>query len=275
MNLVKQVTERSSNLLSLHAEQSGSDEWGNYVINAGFASVVPGSDYPPCPHPKDHHFKWENGRTLPNYCFLYITQGAGELEFSPGDSRPISSGDLVVLHANAWHRYRPAPDTGWQEYWLEFAGDHAARLMKPLDSAPNAPVTHIGIHQPLLSLYTEALDLLRNEPPAYQLMLGALATQIIARTVSAMKTDSYNGRPVESVIREAKRLLASQPTQHKRLDRFAEQLNLSYTNFRRLFKAETGYSPPPVCLGSPTAPFHRPFETNRNTCGSDCRRLWF
>lgn len=219
------------------------EEWGAYVVNAGFMSVVPGSVYPPCKHPKDHHFTWENGRVLPNYCFLYITRGGGVMESHPGGSKPVSSGDLIVLHPNVWHRYRPLPETGWDEYWLEFAGDYATRLMKCAKFRPEAPVIHVGYQEPILSLFTEALEVLRNEPPAYQHILGALSTQVIAKILSAMKSDCHQGKPVNSVIREAKQLLASHPAQHKRLDQFAVQLNMSYSSFRRLFKAETGFSP--------------------------------
>jgi AraC-like DNA-binding protein len=49
--------------------------------------------------------------------------------------------------------------------------------------------------------------------------------------------------PVHSVIREAKQLLANHPAQHRRLDQFAAKLHMSYSSFRRLFKAETGFSP--------------------------------
>ena len=219
------------------------EEWGACVVNAGFTSVVPGSPYPPCKHPKDHHFTWEKGRVLPNYCFLYVTRGGGVMESTSGGCKSVSAGDLIVLHPNVWHRYRPLPETGWDEYWLEFAGDHASRVMKSARFKPEAPVLRIGYQEPILALFLEALELLRTEPPAYQLLLSALPAQVIAKILSAMKSDHHQGRPVNRVIREAKQLLASHPAQYKRLDQFAVKLNMSYSSFRRLFKAETGFSP--------------------------------
>ncbi len=53
----------------------------------------------------------------------------------------------------------------------------------------------------------------------------------------------YAGQPVGEVIRQAKELLTHQAGKHHRLEEFADQLNLSYTSFRRLFKAQTGFSP--------------------------------
>lgn len=219
------------------------EEWGAYVVNAGFMSVATGSIYPPCEHPEDHQFSWDKGRVLPNYCLLYITRGGGVVESNPGGSRRVFLGDLIVLHPNVWHRYRPLAETGWDEYWLEFAGDYAARLMSFAEFQPETPVIHIGYQEPILLHFKEALELLRNEPPAYQHILGALAMQIIAKILSATKSNCHQGKPVNSAIREAKKLLASHPGQHKRLDKFAVQLNMSYSSFRRLFKVETGFSP--------------------------------
>jgi len=219
------------------------EAWGACVVNAGFASVKPGSPYPPCVHPKDHHFTWEKGRVLPNYCLIYITRGSGILETHPGNMSSISAGDVIILHPHVWHRYRPLPQTGWDEYWIEFVGNQALRVMKIAGFKPEIPVVSIGYQEPVMSLFMEALELLRKEPPAYQQILGALTLQIIARMLSAMRSERQEGKPVNAVIREAKQLLATHPTEHKRLDQFATQLNMSYSSFRRLFKIETGYSP--------------------------------
>jgi AraC-like DNA-binding protein len=87
------------------------------------------------------------------------------------------------------------------------------------------------------------IDVLSQERPGMDLILGALAVEVIAEILSVMKRGQEGGRPVATVIREAKNLLAQGHVNPKHMQDFAERLNMSYSAFRRLFKAETGYSP--------------------------------
>ncbi len=217
--------------------------WGAYILDAGFALVPPRSPYPPCQHPASHHFSWEFGRTLHSFQFLYITRGGGVFESSHCVSKPIKAGDLFIVFPEVWHRYRPNAETGWDEYWVEFDGDYVRRLMLHTVFKPEEPVLSIGMQQPLLQLFMDAVETIRCQPAEYQYLLGALAAQIIARTLSATKQQSYEGRPVDQVIREAKELLSRVNTTTVPLEHFADQLHMSYSAFRRLFKTQTGFSP--------------------------------
>lgn len=216
---------------------------GAYVPNAGFTVVPPHVPYPPYEHPPDHYFTWQRGRTLPTYQFVYITRGAGVFDSKPTGNRPVRAGDLMILFPQVWHRYRPVTETGWDEYWLEFDGDYIRRLMAREEFSPEQPVQHLGVRDEILELFLKAIGLLRNEPPEYQLLLGTLATHTVAHVLSALRQRSHEDRSVAEVIREAKRWLVSEPAQAENLDQLASRLNLSYSSFRRLFKAETGFSP--------------------------------
>ncbi|MCX7045450.1 MAG: AraC family transcriptional regulator [Candidatus Sumerlaeota bacterium] len=217
--------------------------WGAYMLDAGYTMVAPGSPYPPYKHPAGHQFTWEKGRTLHAFQFIYITRGQGLFESESGGPQEIKAGDLFVIYPEVWHRYRPSEETGWDEYWVEFDGDYARRLMQREEFTPERPILRIGFHQALLQLFLDAMDILRREPPDYQFLLGALAAQIVAHTLSALKVKQYEGRPVEDAIRQARQILASQSGKELQLEELAAQLGLSYSSFRRLFKAQTGFSP--------------------------------
>jgi len=217
--------------------------WGAYVRDAGYTRVPRNSPYPPYQHPADHHFTWEQGRVLHAYQFVFITRGGGVFESETSGTLPLKAGDLFVLFPGVWHRYRPDPRTGWDEYWIEFDGDYARRLMNRKAFSPKHPVLHVGYHHPLLQLFLDALDTLRREPADYQFLLGGFATQVIAQTLSSLKQESFEGRPVDEVIRKAKQLLTESAARRHDLEFLAAQLNLSYSSFRRLFKAQTGFSP--------------------------------
>lgn len=217
--------------------------WGAYVLNAGFTIVTPGATYPPYKHPPDHHFTWERGRVLSTYVFIYITRGQGVFDSKPGGSLIVHAGELIVLFPQVWHRYRPARQTGWDEYWIEFDGDYIHRLMQRPEFTPNNPLLPIGLRDNILDLFVQSLEILRKEPSEYQLLLGSLVTHTIARVLSALREKSYEDRPISGIIREAKRWLVSEPAAHENLDKLAAKLNMSYSSFRRLFKSETGFSP--------------------------------
>lgn len=218
---------------------------GAYVPHAGFTVVPPNVPYPPYrrEHSPDHFFTWEHGRTLANYQFVYITRGAGVFDSRPSGSLPVRAGDIMVLFPQVWHRYHPLPGTGWDEYWIEFDGEYTRQLMARGKFSPEHPIQHIGVRDDVLDLFLKAIELLRREPPEYQLLLGTLALHVIAHVLSALKNRTHEDRPVAEIIREAKRWLVCQPIQSENLDHLAARLNLSYSSFRRLFKAETGFSP--------------------------------
>jgi AraC-like DNA-binding protein len=218
--------------------------WGAYVNNVGFQVIPPNVVSHPYneEHPLGYRNPWDPGRTFSSHAFVYTTRGAGEFDSKPSGRQQLRAGDLFVIFPGVWNRYRPLPEVGWDSYWLQFDGDHIRRLMARAEFSPESPVLHIGLRDDILDLFLNAIELSRNEPPHYHLILGTLATQAIARLLSALKHKSHEGRPVSEIIREAKRWLVCEPARQN-LDHLALRLNMSYTTFRRLFKAETGFSP--------------------------------
>jgi hypothetical protein len=88
----------------------------------------------------DHIFSWEGGRTLDSFTLVYITRGGGIFESRSGGKHPINEGDLFIVHPGEWHRYKPAPATGWDEYWVEFDGEQARRIMRNEEFSIEKPV---------------------------------------------------------------------------------------------------------------------------------------
>jgi AraC-like DNA-binding protein len=95
---------------------------GAYVRGAGFASVSPGSPYPPI-RQSANRASVITGRTLSAYKFIYITDGSGIFGSEFHRNEPVRTGDMIMLFPQVWHRCHPLPNTGWKEYWIEFDGD--------------------------------------------------------------------------------------------------------------------------------------------------------
>ena len=226
--------------LPVHPESRAA---GTYLPAAGFSSVAPGSAYPPTRHPTDHHFTWQHGRVLSAHQFVYVTRGRGRFESQRAGAHAVQPGDLIVVHPGIWHRYRPEPETGWDEYWVEFGGAQALRLLDAALADPAQPVHRLGHRENLVAALLETLELLRTDPPEGHLLLSAQAIRIVALVRSALRSRVVEGRPVEDIVREAKALLTRGAGRRIGLESLAAQLGLSYSHFRRLFREHTGFAP--------------------------------
>ncbi|MBC7366876.1 MAG: AraC family ligand binding domain-containing protein, partial [Undibacterium sp.] len=103
--------------------------WGLALTAAGFTRIARHSDYPPASHPSDHQFSWAHGRVLEALQIVLITAGRGQLELRGAKPRVVEAGMAFILLPKVWHRYRPDPETGWTESWLEAQGPVVAALL--------------------------------------------------------------------------------------------------------------------------------------------------
>ena len=101
---------------------------GVYLTGCGACTVPPGSPYPAKGHPSLYDFKWHEGRILPEFQILIITQGSGVFESKALGEHPVGNGDVLFLFPGIWHRYRPHTETGWTERWISMNGDQMHRL---------------------------------------------------------------------------------------------------------------------------------------------------
>ena len=156
--------------------------WEIYCNDAGYTNVPAGSEYPPNPsqHPRSYASKVATGRVLREFQVVYITSGGGVFNDRIHGERPIKAGDIFLLFPGVWHSYHPNKETGWQEYWSGFAGAHADRLHRNKLFDPANPIHHIGINQEIIADYEQIVQLCREQPPAFQIRLGALVMLLLA-----------------------------------------------------------------------------------------------
>ncbi|MEN6496359.1 MAG: AraC family transcriptional regulator [Thermoguttaceae bacterium] len=216
-------------------------QWGIYVTGAGTSSVQPFSPYPVRTHPRAYHLVWEQGRVLPEYQVLYITQGKGEFESATAGRRAVAAGTVILLFPGEWHRYRPYEETGWDEYWVSYNGDYPERLVRHGFLSPDDPVLGIGLDESLLGLYQGVLDRVRAEPVGYQQLIGSNVLELLAMTLALVRSQRSSDRD-EALVREAK-LLLQQPNSLVHNVHLARSMHISGAQYRRLFKEHPGLSP--------------------------------
>ncbi len=186
-------------------------DWGLYVTGAGCTAMPAGYEsYPLTPHPTTYDFSWRTGRKLPEYTVVYITSGCGEFESTPTGRVEIGPGTVFLLFPDVWHRYRPSVQTGWDEYWVSFAGDTMDRLVERGFFAAEHAVHVTGVEQAILEPFCLLLERLRGEAAGFPHLIAADTMEILAAILATTQTGSAElvGRGPRDVATVADRLVA-------------------------------------------------------------------
>ena len=223
---------------------SAKDEaWGLTVLNAGCTRILPQSAYPFQSHPVHHNFNWAKGRVLQEYQLIYITRGKGLFESESRGTQEVGPGTILTIFPDERHRYKPAPETGWDEYWVGFKGNVADHLRDKGFLKPDQPSVPVGYHEPLINLFLEIIEETKEEAAGYQPLISGAVTHLLGHLQAAVQRRSFEGRGVEAVVKRAKVLFRTHIDQPITPQQVARELCVGYSKFRREFKAYTGLAP--------------------------------
>jgi AraC-like DNA-binding protein len=223
---------------------SGRDKkWGLFATTAGESRIAPGTPYPPCGHPKGYAFDWQKGRVLDDYALVYISSGRGKFESKPQISVEIEPGHAILLFPGVWHRYAPAPQTGWHEHWIGFDGEIARRWQQHRFISPKNPVLKINAEDTLLATFSRIIQAVRASRPALQQILAGATANLLGLFYSAQQTrlvaDDKNVNIIETAIARIQNDYACELD----ITALAHELGVSYGWFRKKFSAHSGLSP--------------------------------
>jgi AraC-like DNA-binding protein len=99
-----------------------------YLTHAGWEKIRPHEAYPSKDAPI-FDFRWEEGRTLPEFCLALNIAGSGVLETHHHRGR-VNPGEAFLLRPGEWHRHRPSSETGWTLMWIHFNGSEPLLWMR-------------------------------------------------------------------------------------------------------------------------------------------------
>ena len=219
-------------------------DWGSSVLDAGHGTIMPNSEYSLPGHPEGHEFSWEKGRRLGAFTFVYITAGKGFYDSDLSGQVDVEAGSVFVVFPNIWHRYRPNPETGWEEYWVECEGELLEAAVLRAGLHPTSPVMRVGHDDHLLRCFLNIADTISEDAPGFEAIVAMRSLEIVARIRSLMKISCTRG-----VTSPQKLVKHAQVKMREALDgpidfhQLAQHLGISYTTFRRVFKQETGRPP--------------------------------
>lgn len=224
-------------------ENQNADHWGMSIKTCGHQVSLPHHKYPPAiGHPTDYMFNWKSGRTLKELHIVYIVTGSGTLETN-NLSRKVMPGDVLFLYPNQWHRYRPNPKTGWEEYWVGFDGAQVDKYLLPeLFSSSDSYTRNIGYHEEIIYLFQQALIMNGKKSIGFQKILTGIVWQLTAHLTSPVYKPKI-GAPTEDLIEETLNQIRLNLKRGVDFKLHAEQAGLSYSHYRKTVREKTGLPP--------------------------------
>jgi AraC-like DNA-binding protein len=206
--------------------------WGFQVSGAGHATTEPNQSYPPQVHPRGYDFKWEKGRRLEEFGLLYLVRGRGTFESQHQPSTSLEFGQAAILFPGEWHRYRPDPATGWEEYWVTFGGSIVEGWLRKGFLNPERPLVTTNLGLSLASTFEELLRLLGQRSSQNTFLSSGLCHLLLGRVLNAASPPQSNSEKVVLEAADYLRLHADEPVD---LPGLASHLGMSYSGFRRAF----------------------------------------
>ena len=236
MNIAQSSDIRFHYLIANKADE----EYGCTVSVVGSQTISPDEDYPSKEHPQGYLFDPERGRILQEYQLLYIVKGRGEFA-NQTTSYDIVKGTLVLLRPGVWHSYKPSKNEGWTEYFIGFSGEMADKAIEKL-FAEDEQIFNVGLKQEMVDLYQRAIEVAAEDRPSAQQLLCGIVMHLLGN-LSYIAHSAITADRMDQIIEQAKAIMQEKASQNIDLDMLAEQLNVSYSWFRKVFREYTGYPP--------------------------------
>jgi AraC-like DNA-binding protein len=222
---------------------SGEDErLGMVCTTAGCIKVEPNTIYPP--HKNDHPVLFRHvaeGRTLPEFQLVYITEGQGV--FSTEDSTyEVVPGSMLLILPGIRHTYRPVYETGWHEYWVGFKGDFFSNMMRQDILSQRRLFFDPGLRDSIVLTFNNIFDEVRTQRPLYQLKV---CTGILSLIAEMLTHERRKEQPnyYQKIVEKAKCLMESNVYGTINLSNISKQVGISTSRLNEIFKTYTSMTP--------------------------------
>jgi len=218
--------------------------WGLTVNCVGHEEIIPGEEYPTKGHADGYYFDIQKGRELNEYQLLYQSEGEGTFRSAHIPETTIKAGDIFLLFPGEWHTYHPNEEKGWKSYWIGFKGRNIDDRVKAGFLSPESPIYHVGYSSDIINLFEEAYKTAVEEAAYHQQTLSGIVNHLIGLMYSLQRNIILNKNQshVEMISRARMRIRESLEDDVT-IQQIAEEMGISYSNFRKLFKEFTGISP--------------------------------
>jgi AraC-like DNA-binding protein len=217
--------------------------WGINVSTIGNQVIPQNSNYPLSNHPESYLFTPENGRVLNEYQLIYIVNGNGTFKSKSCRQQTIKSGTIILLFPNEWHTYRPNTGTGWEEYWVGFQGSYMDNLVRNGIYSPQKPLYNIGLSHSIINLFDDLFYNAIEEKRFFDQILSSLVIYLLGLVNFKFENLQFKDSFAITKINEARTLMKQNIEENLSPQEIANNIIVSYSWFRKMFKTYVGISP--------------------------------
>ncbi len=218
-------------------------KFGVSVNTVGYQTIPSDSPYPLSDHPSGYYFNTQKGRILHEYQLVYITQGKGVLSFKKNEEVEISKGRIFLVFPDQWHSYRPMKEAGWTEHYIGFEGSVIDNIIENSFLNNENQLFEVGFNEELVSLFSRAIEIAEQDNAGSQQYLGGIVVHMLGLVLSISQNKMFELNEISQKIEQAKIIMNENVFKNIEPEVLAEQLNISYSWFRKVFKDYTGYAP--------------------------------
>lgn len=219
-------------------------QWGLTVSTVGYEEIAPGDPYPTRGHADGYYFNLDEGRELNEYQLLYNPEGEGVFKSAHQKEIRLKEGDLFLLFPGEWHSYHPLKETGWKSYWIGFKGKNIDDRVAAGFLSPEKPIYHVGYSADIIQLYKSAYNTAIEEKAYSQQLLAGLVNHLVGMMYSLERNIELSKDHAHvDMINKARLRIREALESSLTIQQIAEELGVSYSNFRKQFKLYTGLSP--------------------------------
>ena len=219
-------------------------QWGLTVNTVGYEEIGVADTYPTRGHADGYYFDIDKGRVLNEYQLLYITEGEGVFNSAHAKDVPLKAGDLFLLFPGEWHTYYPTGKHGWKSYWIGFKGKNVDDRVKAGFLSVDKPIYHVGFSADIIRLYEEAYKRAQEEAPYLHQILAGIVNHLVGLMYALERSMELSKDHTRvDMINLARLRIRESLEVDLTIQQVAEDLGVSYSNFRKLFKEFTGISP--------------------------------
>jgi AraC-like DNA-binding protein len=124
-----------------------------------------------------------------------------------------------------------------------FTGPVTERIYRKSFFQPDNPTITVGYHEDLLHLFLEIIDTAKKEATGYQPLVAGAVLHILGRIYHLSRQEIFEGQGIAPIIDKARMIFRSNLEGHISPEDVAQQLQISYSRFRKIFKEYTGLAP--------------------------------
>lgn len=227
----------------LFSNQEGNQELGIEILNFGHKIYGPHQPYPDIDHPDNYLFNWEDGRSLKEYQIVYIPNGEGFFEVNGLPIQKVGPGTVFLLFPEIWHRFKPNPNTGWEEYWLGFQGEYAKYLLEQKCFSKQSPVISVGLIPEFLNTFSNLISTLEEEKSTFDKLASFHVINFLGVIYASVLRNNLSRGKKEEMVRRIQYEIHSNWNKDIDILKICQEHHVNYNSFRKMFKETFGTSP--------------------------------